>query len=135
MRPFSLLLVPVLLASLLLTPAVQASGAAGTVTYINLMPPLVGNYDPGGKKLKYFKADIALRVSNDNKAKAEAHELLIRDQLVMLFSQKTEDELSTIEGKEALRQEALQRVQQALMVEEGHPLVEDLLFNNLIVQK
>ena len=38
------------------------------------------------------------------------------------------------EAKEALRQEALKQVQAVLLQEEGKPLVEDLLFNNLIIQ-
>ena len=125
-----------LLACLLLMPPLARANEASTApaAYVSLVPPLVGNYAPGSKKLKYYKADIALRVGNDNKAKVEMHEPLIRDQLILLFAQKTEEELASIEGKEALRQEALRRVQQTLQQEEGQPLVNDLLFNNLVVQ-
>jgi flagellar FliL protein len=42
--------------------------------------------------------------------------------------------MSNVEAKEKLRQEALKQVQQVLENEEGKPLVDDLLFNNLIVQ-
>ena len=127
-----------LLIGLLLAPLAQAEEAPPStipVAYINLSPPLVGNYDPGNKKLKYYKADIALRVSEANKAAVQMHEPLIRDQLILLFAQKTEEDFATIEGKEAVRKDALLRVQQALQQEEGKPLVDDLLFNNLIVQK
>ena len=122
--------------SLLLAPVARASEApaGNAVSYINLMPPLVGNYAPGSKKLKFYKADIALRASNDTKDRVVQHEPLIRDQLILLFSQKTEEDFATIEGKEAVRMEALQRVQQVLTQEEGIPLVSDLLFNNLVVQ-
>ena len=37
-------------------------------------------------------------------------------------------------AKEKLRQEALKQVQDVLTQEEGKPIVEDLLFNNLIIQ-
>lgn len=134
MKKLSLMFSSLFLTGLLLASGVQAN-EAGATAYINLMPALVGNYDPGSKKLKFYKADIALRVSNDNKAKVEMHEPLIRDQLILLFAQKTEEDFATIEGKEAIRQEALQRVQQALQQEEGLPLVDDLLFNNLVVQR
>ena len=134
MHKMSFLLSALLLACFLQTPAALANEAV-PVNYINLMPPLVGNYDPGSKKLKYYKADIALRVSNDNTAKVEMHEPLIRDQLVLLFAQKTEEDFATIEGKEAIRRDALLRVQQVLQQEEGLPLVDDLLFNNLVVQR
>jgi flagellar FliL protein len=42
--------------------------------------------------------------------------------------------MSTVGAKETLRQEALKQVQAVLTLEEGQPLVEDLLFNNLIIQ-
>ena len=82
-----------------------------------------------------YKADVALRVTGDEAAKAvQHHEPLIRNQLVALFTQQTVDSMSNVEAKEHLRQEALKQVQQVLEAEEGKPIVEDLLFNNLIVQ-
>lgn len=104
------------------------------VSYISLVPAIVGNYAAGGSKLKFYKADIALRVLTANKERVENHEPLIRDQLVMLFAQKSEEDFAGIEGKEAIRQEALKLIQAALLQEEGEPLVDDLLFNNLVVQ-
>ena len=38
------------------------------------------------------------------------------------------------EAKEKLRQEALKQTQQVMTDETGKPVVEDLLFNNLIIQ-
>ncbi|MFC5694331.1 flagellar basal body-associated protein FliL [Pseudomonas sp. GCM10022186] len=109
-------------------------GEASKVAYIDLVPALVGNYGPG-PRLKYYKADISLRVSStDAEVKVTRHEPLIRNQLVMLFSQQTDETLGSSEAKEKLRQEALKQVQQVLNSEEGQPLVDDLLFNNLIVQ-
>lgn len=110
------------------TPVVPAPSA-----YVNLVPALVGNYGAGGK-LKYYKADIALRVKAENVARVEYHEPLIRDQLIQLFAQQTDENLESNEGKEAMRQAALLQVQNTLKEEEGEILVDDLLFNNLIVQ-
>jgi len=112
----------------------EGEAAAPTTAYIGLTPALVGNYG-SGPKLKYYKADIALQVkSADAKAKVEHHEPLIRNQLVMIFSQQTDESLGSPDGKEKLRQEALKQVQDVLQQEEGAPLVDDLLFNNLVVQ-
>ena len=109
-------------------------GEAPKVAYIDLMPSLVGNYG-SGPRLKYYKADISLRVSGpEAEEKVTRHEPLIRNQLVMLFSQQTDESLGSADAKEKLRQEALKQVQQVLHSEEGTPLVDDLLFNNLIVQ-
>lgn len=112
----------------------NADEAAVKTIYYALVPALVGNYGSDGR-LKYYKADIALRVSGaEAEAKVKHHEPLIRNQLVTLFSQQTDASLSTVDSKEALRQEALKQVQAVLTQEEGKPLVDDLLFNNLIVQ-
>ena len=110
------------------TPVVAAPSA-----YVSLVPALVGNYG-AGEKLKYYKADIALRVKAENVARVEYHEPLIRDQLIQLFAQQTDKNMGSNEGKETMRQAALLQVQNVLKEEEGEILVDDLLFNNLIVQ-
>jgi len=116
--------------------AEQAQEDAAKVSYISLNPPFVGNYGlDGSAKLKVYKADISLRVAGDEAAKAvKANEPLIRNQLVGLFTQQTSESLGSVEAKEALRQQALKQVQQVMNDETGKPMVDDLLFNNLIVQ-
>jgi len=116
--------------------AEEAAEGAPKVAYISLRPPFVGNYAlDGNSKLRVYKADVALRVTGDAAAAAvKHHEPLIRNQLVALFTQQTVDSMSNVEAKERLRQEALKQVQQVMENEEGKPTVEDLLFNNLIVQ-
>jgi flagellar FliL protein len=109
-------------------------GAAPVVAYVSLLPALVGNFG-AGDKLKFFKADISLRVTGaEAETAVKHHEPLIRNQLVMLFSQQSEESMGAPDAKETLRQEALKQVQEVLNQEEGKPLVEDLLFNNLIIQ-
>ncbi|MFJ4144495.1 flagellar basal body-associated protein FliL [Pseudomonas sp. NPDC089734] len=104
--------------------------------YVSLTPPFVGNYAlDGGPKLRVYKADIALRVTGaDAQAAVKRNDPLIRNQLVALFTQQTVDTMSSAEAKEKIRQEALKQVQQIMTSEEGKPIVEDLLFNNFIVQ-
>jgi len=110
--------------------------AAPKVNYITLSPPFVGNYGlDGTPKLKVYKADVALRVTGDEATKAvKANEPLIRNQLVALFAQQTTETMNNVEAKEKLRQEALKQTQQIMNDETGKPVVEDLLFNNLIIQ-
>jgi len=116
--------------------AEEAKDGGQKVSYISLSPPFVGNYAlDGGPRLRVYKADVALRVTGDAAAAAvKHHEPLIRNQLVALFTQQGVDNLSNVDAKEKLRQEALKQVQQVMESEEGKPIVEDLLFNNLIVQ-
>ncbi|MDO7911721.1 flagellar basal body-associated protein FliL [Pseudomonas monteilii] len=130
-----LLVLALLLPSVALAAEEEKEGAP-KVAYITLTPPLVGNYAlDGGPRLRVYKADVALRVTGDAAAAAvKHHEPLIRNQLVGLFAQQGVDDMSSVEAKEKLRQEALKQVQQVLETEEGKPIVEDVLFNNLIVQ-
>lgn len=130
----SLCLALVLPAVALASDGGEDEKAAPTTAYYNLTPALVGNFG-SGPKLKYYKADIALRVSGSKaREKVEHHEPLIRNQLVMLFAQQSEANMADEAAKEQLRQDALKQVQDVLSQEEGKPTVDDLLFNNLIVQ-
>ena len=110
--------------------------ATPKVNYVTLSPPFVGNYGlDGTPKLKVYKADVALRVTGDEATKlVKANEPLIRNQLVALFAQQTTEAMNNVEAKEKLRQEALKQTQQIMSDETGNPVVEDLLFNNLIIQ-
>ena len=129
-----------LMLALSLPVAVQAEeakeGEAPKAIYVSLTPPFVGNYAlDGGPKLRVYKADIALRVTGpEAQAAVKRNDPLIRNQLVALFTQQTVDTMSSAEAKEKIRQEALKQVQQVMTDEEGKPIVEDLLFNNFIVQ-
>jgi flagellar FliL protein len=116
--------------------AEEAEEGAAKVSYIMLSPPFVGNYGlDGSSKLKVYKADISLRVSGAEAAKAvKANDPLIRNQLVGLFTQQTSESLGSVEAKEKLRQEALKQIRQVMTDETGKPMIDDLLFNNLIVQ-
>jgi flagellar FliL protein len=119
---------------LLANASESKEAAAPVVSYVTLVPALVGNFGEG-PKLKFYKADLSLRVTGaDVEAKVKHHEPLIRNQLVMLFSQQTETAMAAAGARETLRAEALKQVQDVLTQEEGKPLVEDLLFNNLIIQ-
>lgn len=113
--------------------AEEEAPANSPTAYVNLFPAIVGNYG-AGSKLKYYKADIALRVKADSVDTVKYHEPLIRDQLIQLFAQQNDEDMNSHAGKETVRKAALQQVQHILSQEEGSTLVEDLLFNNLVVQ-
>lgn len=126
------------LALLLPLAAVGQEGEEGEakISYISLNPPLVGNYDlDGGPKLRVYKADIALRVTGTEASQVvKKNEALIRNQLVELFAQQTLENMSNVDAKEKLRAEALKQTRQVMSDETGKPMVDDLLFNNLIFQ-
>lgn len=103
--------------------------------YIPLKPAFVVNYGGPGR-LKYIKADISLRLQNPQAANAVRHHMpYIRNNLMMLFSAQTEESIASQEGKEALRQEALQAVREVVKREDQVEGVVDLYFNAFLVQK
>ena len=136
MKAWILMVLALMLPAAAMAEEAKEGEGGPKVSYISLSPPFVGNYAlDGSPKLRVYKADVALRVTGDEAAKAvKHHEPLIRNQLVALFTQQTVDNMSNVDAKEQLRQEALKQVQQVMEAEEGKPIVEDLLFNNLIVQ-
>lgn len=136
MKAWILMLLALSLPTMALAEEAAKEGEAPKVAYVSLTPPFVGNYAlDGGPKLRVFKADVALRVTGtEAQAAVKRNDPLIRNQLVALFTQQTVDTMTSAEAKEKLRQEALKQVQQVMNDEEGKPIVEDLLFNNFIVQ-
>ena len=104
--------------------------------YMDLKPAFVVNYGGVGR-LRYLKTDIALRVGGGTKGPSgiRRHMPYLRHTLVLILSKATEEDLSSMEGKELLRQNALEAVREVLLKEEGEEFVMDLLFNSFIVQR
>jgi Flagellar basal body-associated protein len=139
----ALALIGVLLAS---TPLAYASGGADSpkegdamvnagAIYIPLKPAFIVNYGGAGR-LKYIKADISLRLQDSAAANSVRHHMpYIRNNLMMLFSAQSDESISSQEGKEALRQEALQTVREVIMKEDQAEGVVDLYFNAFLIQK
>ncbi|MEH6493548.1 flagellar basal body-associated FliL family protein [Halopseudomonas sp.] len=134
-RRLSLLcLVTALLLPIGVSAEEEQASPASTTAYVEMKPSFVGTIGTG-PRIQYLKADVALRTEDPAAvAKLEYHDPLIRNALVTLFARQTVDDLVSLEGKEALRARALEAVQTVLTEEEGAPLVDDLLFTNLIVQ-
>lgn len=103
-------------------------------TYVALTPSFVTNYG-NDSRLHYLKVDISVRVeSMPNSHIVEQHTPQIRHQIILLLSQQTSEGVNTHEGRQKLRADALQAVQEVLKAEEGDKIVTDLLFDNFVVQ-
>ena len=107
------------------------------VQYHALKPPFVANFGKAeSKRLKFIKADVSLVVSDSEAISViDAHNSLIRHQIVMSLSKQSEESLSTTEGQEALRLAVLKKVQAALSEETDKEQIDDLLFTNFVVQR
>ncbi|MEM6710081.1 MAG: flagellar basal body-associated FliL family protein [Pseudomonadota bacterium] len=114
-----------------------AMGAEPKLVYVELKPTFVTNFGPADTpRLMYLKADVALRVRGAVGFSAtEAHAPALRNELVLLLSQLDEGSVTTTEGREDVRLEALDALNRVMEREEGEQLVEDILFTNFIVQR
>ncbi|MEH6449341.1 MAG: flagellar basal body-associated FliL family protein [Oleispira sp.] len=112
----------------------QAEAGASKTKYIHLTPAFVVNYGNTGR-MKYLRTEVALRVSGIEAASAVTqHRPYIRNNLVFLLTAQDSDIVNSSSGRETLRKVALDEVR-ALMTElEGMPYVDDLFFENFVVQ-
>lgn len=118
--------------------AEEAPAAAGDeVRYVPLQPAFVCNFgfsETG--RLMYLKADVSIRVSSqDAEMAARYHLPALRNSLVLLLSRQDEATVSSSAGRELIRNQALNELNEILASEEGTPYIDDLLFTNFIVQR
>lgn len=105
-------------------------GAA--VTYVELAPAFVTNFQ--APKIRYLKTDITLKVKGSATADAiNRHVPYIRNNLVMLFSRQSEESLNSPEGRQHLKEEALQEIISVLQTESEPVDVQEVLFTSFIV--
>ena len=83
------------------------------------------------------KAKISLSVMTrepDTVDAVQTHLPLIKNSLVMLFSGELYEDLQTAEGRELLRQKTLMAIQDLLKEEIGKPGIDQVLFEDFIMQ-
>lgn len=108
---------------MLLSHWVYASGGGPAfsegVNYIPIKPALIVNYGGSGK-VKYIKAEISIRADGIHAAQEITHHMpLIRDTLIMLISSVTDEQMSSGEGKEQMRLQALAKLNETLELQIG----------------
>jgi flagellar FliL protein len=106
----------------------------GPPIYLSLDPPMVVSFEDQ-QAIRFLQVTVEV-MSREEEAIAAVttHLPLIRNNLLMLMGAKTVTELTNTEGKEALRQEALNEIRDILKRNTGQPGVEDLYFTTFVVQ-
>lgn len=130
-------LITVLLAMWAIVPGAWAEEEASgpNVQYVDIKPSFVANFGEPSKKLKFAKIDVSVRVGSVADANlVESHFPLIRNEFVLLVSRQSEAAMSSMDGQEKLRQEALEAFRKKLKEEVGRNVIDDLLFTNFVVQ-
>ncbi len=110
----------------------EGESSKGAVYYA-IDPPLVVNFEEGSA-VRFLQITMEL-MAHDQKAidSVQKNVPLIRNNLLLLMSNRNYQTLMSREGKEKLRQEALAEVR-AVQKKEGGLDVDDLLFTSFVVQ-
>jgi flagellar protein FliL len=113
-----------------------AEAQEGGVKYVTLQPPFVTNFGVTKTgRLTYLKADVTLKVSDpEGEAALKYHTPALRNALVLLFSRQEDSAVSSSDGREQIRQQALTELRDIMQEESGEPVIEDLVFSNFVVQ-
>jgi len=116
------------------TDGEEDGGESQPAIYIPIDPAFVVNFADQGKA-RFLQVTVEVMTREpEMPEKIKLHMPVIRNNLMMLFSDQTYDGVSTVEGKETLRGEALEVVQQILEDETGDPGVEAIYFTSFVMQ-
>ncbi len=102
--------------------------------YLPIDPTFVVNFaGQGHARFLQITVEVMTRSSEvvDN---LKDHMPVIRNNLNMLFSDQQYDNISTLEGKERLREQALEVIQRILEEETGGPSIEAVYFTTFVMQ-
>jgi flagellar FliL protein len=111
----------------------EDGGVKAAALYYAIDPPLVVNFEDGSV-VRFLQITMEV-MAHDQRAidSVQKNIPLIRNNLLLLMSNRNYQSMMSREGKEKLRQEALTEVR-AVQKKEGSPDVDDVLFTSFVVQ-
>lgn len=102
--------------------------------YQPLDPPFIVNFEDQGV-LRYLQIGMTAMTRDKLAADAITNNMpQIRNDLILLFGNQKMEILTTNEGKEKLRTQALERVQAIVAREIGYPGIEAIYFTTFVLQ-
>jgi flagellar basal body-associated protein FliL len=111
----------------------EGGGSGKPSVYYAIDPPLVVNFEDGSA-VRFLQITMEI-MAHDEKAidSVQKNIPLIRNNLLLLMSNRNYQSMMSREGKEKLRQEALAEIR-LVQKKEGGPDVDDVLFTSFVVQ-
>ncbi|RKF19486.1 flagellar basal body-associated protein FliL [Alginatibacterium sediminis] len=114
--------------------AQQATAVTATAHYVGMPRPFVFNVRSDIRdRLVQIKVQLLVRGAS-NEALTKQHIPLIESTLLDTFSSASVSELSSVEGKELVRQQSLENVQKKLNDLTGSVVIEKVLFTGFVMQ-
>src|ERR1700684_2254695 len=111
----------------------EEGGAGKPAVYYAIDPPLVVNFEDGSV-VRFLQITMEIQAHDQKTIDSVQKNIpLIRNNLLLLMSNRNFQTMMSREGKEKLRQEALTEIR-AVQKKERDPDVDDLLFTTFVVQ-
>jgi flagellar FliL protein len=102
--------------------------------YTKMNPPVVVSYQ-SGDSVRFLQVTLEAMARSEESIDAfQLHSPHIRNNLLLMFAKESLEKLSTIEGKESIRRDSLQEVNEILQAESPGTKIEDLYFTAFVVQ-
>ena len=102
--------------------------------YSKLNPSVVVSYQ-NGESVRFLQVTLEAMARDEASIDSfQLHSPHIRNNLLLLFASESLEELSTIEGKEKMRQASLEEVNTILQREDPGAKIEDVYFTAFVVQ-
>jgi flagellar protein FliL len=113
----------------------QAAGEpVAPLMYRAFEPELLGNIEGPGR-IRFVQVGVVLAIRDPKVIEAvDRHSPVIRNDLIMLLSDKTYEQLNTAEGKETTRLEMLETIRNVLERNTGDPGIESIYFTSFVMQ-
>lgn len=121
---------------LVVAPSALAQEQPNEIVYYGFDPDIVTNYISGNRRsLGYIRISVELMLEDKRFLPAiEHHEPLILDIIYGTISKQPEDKIKSLTGREEIRQNLLDKLQQAMKKEAGETIIRDILFTKYLYQ-
>ncbi|REL25186.1 flagellar basal body-associated protein FliL [Thalassotalea euphylliae] len=116
--------------SLILVLALASLTAkASDYVYYGFQPDIITNYVAVKKKLGYVRLTVELMIEGSGNLEAvEHHAPLLRDAIINIIGQQSEEKIKSINGRQQIQRECEAKVKELLTQETGQPLIKRLMF-------
>ena len=115
--------------------AAKPAPPSGPPLYVALDPPFVANFQ-GDQQVRFLQITAQIMTHDPKTVEAlKAADPIIRNDLLLLFSNQKAADIATNDGKEKLRAAALASVRKVLAANDGKPeKVDAVLFTTFVMQ-
>ncbi len=103
--------------------------------YYPILPPITTNFSDGSGRRRFLQVSLEVMAHEQKVIDAvKDHNAVLRNSLLLTFSEIDYERAVTRDGKEALRQQALEDVRTVLAEITGDPGVKDIFFTGFVLQ-